>query len=187
MVDLSNLKLVEEQIEVTDDSQYVDAREFPPPPPEGLYNFLQGAPTFGATAAGHLQATMDQTIVGGDQDGTKVMFDRVNAKPFERDGVRGCSFMRDHLRAVYPPSSPERSARTNDELATALAGAEGKTFKGKVKWDGYCAHKETEHGDKDAFSVDGQRNFPNGNDVPCPICAKPVRPRAKISLRIAAS
>ena len=49
MTDLSNLKLVEENIEVADDASYVDAQEFPPPVPEGTYTFIQGKPEFSWT------------------------------------------------------------------------------------------------------------------------------------------
>jgi len=86
--DLSNLKLVEEEIVVADDASYVDASEFPPPIPSGIYTFIQGKPEFTATAGGFLQATMTHVVAGGEQDGAKLGFDRVSDKPFERSGVR---------------------------------------------------------------------------------------------------
>lgn len=184
MVDLSNLQLVAEDIPVVDDASYVDATDFPPPPPEGVYLFTQGAPKFEASKDGFLVAVMDQTIADGDFANTKIMFDRVSAKTFERGGVR-VSMMQDHLRAVYPTGAPERSARTNDEKAAAIAAAEGKPFKGVVQWDGYCGHKDTEYEGQDGVSVRGQRNFPNGGDAKCSKCGGAIRPRARINRRIA--
>ena len=120
MVDLSNLKLVEEEIQLADDSTYVDASEFPPPLPEGNYAFTQGKPTFGATDAGFLTAEMTQTVASGELEGRIISFDRVSAKPFDRGGVK-VSMITDHIRAVYPVGAPERSARTNAEKAAAIA------------------------------------------------------------------
>lgn len=185
MVDLSNLKLVEEVIETSDESQYKDATEFPAPIPEGLYTFLQGKPEFEATKDGNLKATMNHKVVGGEFDGQSVNFDSISDKFFERSGVRVCGMM-DHIRAVYGVGSPERSARTRAERAAAIEAGEGKTFKAKIQWDGYCSHKDTEHDGEEGHAVKYQRNFPNGNDVPCPICGKPIRPRARINLRVAA-
>jgi len=186
MVDLSNLKLVEEVIEVADDSSYADAQEFPPPIPEGVYTFVQGKPEFEATNDGFLSATMTQTVSGGEQDGQKIMFDRVSNKAFDRQGVK-VSMMKDHLRAI----GDRNPYRTHNEYATALAAAEGQPFKAQVGWEGYCGHKDTEFeiekGDyKSAFSPKGAKNFPNGADITCPKCKQSVRPRAKITRRIAA-
>lgn len=183
--DLSNLKLVEEVIETVDESQYKDATEFPPPIPEGLYTFVQGKPEFEPTKDGFLSANMTQTVVGGEHDGAKVAFDRVSDKPFERSGVK-VTMMMDQIRAVYGVGTPERSARTRQERATALEAAEGKPFQAKVQWDGYCGHKDTEHEGKQGESLKGARKFPDGDDVPCSVCGKSIRPRARINLRIAA-
>jgi hypothetical protein len=186
-VDLSNLKLVEEPTpEILDDQQYVDAKEFPPPVPEGLYLFLQGAPTFGVTGKGLLKADMDHTISGGEHDGAKLMFDSVSETQFARSGVTGMSSMKDQIRAVYGTGTPERSARTRSDMATAIAAAEGKPFKAKTQWEGGCGHKGTEHEGKDWVRVKYAKSFPGGNDVPCSLCGNPIRPRARISLRIAA-
>ena len=185
MVDLSNLKLVEEVIETVDDSQYKDATEFPPPIPEGLYTFVQGKPEFSATDAGFLSANMTQTVAGGEHDGAKVAFDRVSDKPFDRSGVK-VSMMQDQIRAVYGVGAPERSARTRAERAAALEAAEGKPFQAKVQWDGFCNHKDTEHEGKQNVSIKGQRSFPDGQDVPCPTCGKSIRPRARINIRVSA-
>ena len=189
MVDLSNLKLVEEEIQLADDSTYVDASEFPPPLPEGVYDFTQGKPEFSANTGGYLTANMTQTVATGEFEGRTVTFDRVSAKPFDRQGVK-VSMLTDHLRAVYPVGAPERSARSNQEKATAIEAAEGKVFKAVVQWDGYCGHKDTEHEGKAAFTVKGARNFPtNGNgkpaeSMPCPTCGATVQARARINRRI---
>lgn len=188
MPDLSNLKLVEEVIETADDSQYVDASAFPPPMPEGIYTFTQGKPTFAATGAGFLTASMDQTVSGGDNDGQKLMFDRVSNKPFDRQGVK-VSMMKDHLRAI----GDRNTYRSHTEYATALEAAEGKPFKAEVSWEGFCGHKDTPQAvadSKQGFTVKGARNFPpNGNgghaeSIKCPVCQQEVRARARINRRI---
>lgn len=187
-VDLSNLKLVEEEIELTDEGSYVEATEYPPPPPEGTYLLIQGEPTFSATSAGALSASMDQVIAEGEFKDGKIMFDRVSDKAFERGGVK-VSMMQDHIRALYPTGSPERSARTRAERAAAVEAAEGKPFKAVVKWEGYCGHKDTEHevtNSKNGVVIKGERNFPGGQDVECRVCKKPIRPRARIDRRISA-
>lgn len=185
-VDLSGLKLVEEQIDVADESLYVEAQEFPPPIPEGIYTFIQGKPKFEPTGVGFLSATMDHVVSGGEQDGAKIMFDRVSNKPFERSGVK-VSMMKDQLRALGDRSS----YHSHQEYGDALAAGEGKPFKAQVGWEGFCGHKGTEHevakGDyANAFNVKGAKSFPGGADITCPKCSQPVRPRARISRRIAA-
>jgi hypothetical protein len=183
MVDLSNLKLVEEVIDVADDSQYADAQEFPPPIPEGIYTFVQGPAKFEATAGGFLSAAMDHTVAGGPEDGHKIMFDRVSNKPFDRQGVK-VSMMKDHLRAL----GDRNTYRTHTEYATAVAAGEGKPFQAQVGWEGYCGHKGTPQevtDSKQGFTVKGAKNFPNGADITCPVCKQGVRPRARITRRIA--
>lgn len=188
MVDLSNLQLVPEDItNVADESSYIDAQEFPPPPPEGIYTFLQGKPVPKVTKKGQLGLKMDHVINGGEHDGEKLMFDEVSEAQFERGGVGGMSTMKDQIRAVYPPNSPERNARTRDQMADAIIAAEGKPFKGAVLWDGYCSHSDTDHDGKDPVSVRGAKNFPsNGADLKCSTCGKTIRARARINRRIAA-
>ncbi len=194
MTDLSNLKLVEEVIDIADDTTYVDAQEYPPPVPEGTYTFIQGKPEFGANAAGFLTANMTHVVTGGDQDGAKLAFDRVSDKPFERQGVK-VSMMADHIRAVYPSADRPRP-RSHAEYAQALEGAEGKTFKAAVGWEAGCNHagtpQEVDWSDKDkVYRVKGSRNMPsNGNgplsEFPCPTCGQPLRARSRIDRRIAA-
>ena len=189
--DLSNLKLVEEDITVADDAQYVDASEFPPPIPEGIYTFLQGKPTFAATGAGFLSATFDHVVAGGEEDGKKLGFDRVSNKPFERSGVR-VNMMKDQLRAL----GDRATYRKHEEYAHALEAGEGKPFKAAVAWEGGCNHKDTpnecEWSDAKVFRVKGARNFPqNGAGKPsetvaCKVCGAEVVARARISRRIAA-
>jgi len=189
-VDLSNLKLVEEDISVADDATYVDASEYPAPIPEGVYTFVQGKPEFKATGAGFLQATMEQTVAGGEHDGARVGFDRISNKPFERSGVR-VNMMKDHLRAL----GDRATYRTHAEYAQAIEAAEGKSFKAQVTWEGGCNHDGTEHAcdwsDQNVFRVKGMRNFPsNGNGKPsetiaCAKCGQEVVARARISRRIA--
>jgi len=195
MVDLSNLKLVEEQIELADDASYIDASEFGPPPDEGTYTFAQGRPTFSATDKGFLQALMTHKFAGGDYDGKDFPFDRISNKPFERQGVK-VSMMNDHIRAVY--SSADRpKPRSHAEYAQALEAAEGKTFKAALQWEAGCRHEgtpqECEWTDSDkVWRVRGARSFPqNGGGKPhteikCEICGTVVQARARINRRIAA-
>jgi hypothetical protein len=186
MVDLSNLKLVEEVIEVADDASYADAQEFPPPPPEGTYLFIQGKPTFSANSKGFLGVAMDHVITGGDQDGKKLNFDRISDKPFERSGVK-VSMASDHIRAVYAPGD-RPVCRTHADFAAAIEAAEGKSFKAAVVWEGGCNHADTpqecDWADDKVYRVKGERNFPGGQ-AKCTVCGKAVEPRAKINRRIA--
>lgn len=190
--DLSNLQLVPEEIEVADDSSYVDASEFPPPLSEGVYTFIQGKPTFAATGDKFLSAQMDHVVAGGEEDGKKLAFDRISNKPFERSGVR-VNMMKDQLRAL----GDRNTYRTHAEYAAAIEAGEGKPFKAQVTWEGGCNHDGTDQAcdwsDKaKVFRVKGSRNFPqNGGgkpaeSMPCPICKQDVVARARISRRIAA-
>ena len=191
-IDLSNLKLVEEVIDVADDSQYVDATEFGPPLPEGVYTFTQGKPAFSATDAGFLSAEMNHKVAGGEEDGKPFNFDRISNKPFERQGVK-VNMMKDHLRALG-----DRAAyRTHSEYATAIAAGEGKPFQAQVTWEGGCNHEDTQFAcdwkSADVVRVKGARNFgkngagqPN-SEVKCEKCGKAIQARAKISRRIAAA
>lgn len=186
-VDLSNLKLVQEDIDVADEAMYKDATEFPAPIPEGVYTLVQGKPTFEANKAGFLQAAMDHTVAGGEHDGAKIMFDRVSNKPFERQGVR-VSMMADHLRAL----GDRTRYRSHEEYAGAVAAGEGKSFKAAIKWDGYCGHKDTEFAadgtnPKDGTSVKGAKNFDQNGEAKCGVCGGTIRARARIDRRIAAS
>ena len=189
--DLSNLKLVEENIEVADDAQYVDASAFPPPIPDGVYTLIQGKPEFTATGAGFLSAQFDHVVAGGEQDGARVGFDRVSNKPFARSGVR-VNMMKDHLRAL----GDHATYRTHAEYAAAIEAGEGKSFKAETQWEAGCNHKDTpdecDWSDKGkVFRVRGQRNFPkNGGGKPsetieCPTCRQEVVARVKINRRIA--
>lgn len=189
-VDLSNLKLVQEDIDVADESLYKDATEFPSPIPEGVYTLVQGKPEFdtgSGKAAGYLQATMNHTVAGGEHDGQRVMFDRITNKPFEREGVK-VSFMNDHLRAL----GDRTRYRKHDEFATAMAAGEGKSFKAVIKWDGWCGHKDTEFAKdganpKDGVAIRGAKNFDQNGEAKCGVCGGTIRARARIDRRIAAS
>jgi hypothetical protein len=190
MPDLSNLKLVEENIEVADESTYVDAREFPPPLPPGVYQFIQGEPAFSATAGGYLQAEMTHEVAGGEHDKAKLAFDRVSNKPFERSGVK-VSMMSDHLRAL----GDRTRYRSHQEYAEALTRATGKPFNAQVDWEVGCNHEDTdkhvEWGDDKVFRARGARNFPQANGKPtteitCPVCGKKLEARSRITRRIPA-
>ena len=182
--DLSNLKLVEENIEVADDAQYVDATSFPPAIKEGIYTFIQGKPTFKATVGGFLSAEMNHVVSGGDEDGKPLNFDRLSDKPFERSGVR-VNMMKDQLRAI----GDRATYRTHGEYASALEAAEGKPFKAEVQWEGGCNHKdspqECEWSDPKVYRIKYAKNFGGKDSVTCPTCGAEVAARAKINRRIA--
>lgn len=194
-IDLSNLKLVEEDISVDVDN-YVDPSEFPPPIVEGTYTFKQGKPEFDVTGKGFLQAQMTQEVAEGDQAGSKIAFDRVSNKPYERGGVK-VNQMTDHLRAT----GDRNRYRTHQEYADAVSAAEGKFFKATVQWEAGCNHKGTpkEVGwdsqlteqQGGVFRLKYQRNFPsngNGGNQPetvCPICQTKIQARSRINTRIA--
>lgn len=187
MVDLSNLKLVEEDITVADDASYADAQDFPPPPPEGIYTLIQGKPEFGANAGGFLSIKMDHVVNGGEFDSRKIAFDRISDKPFERSGVR-VNMASDHIRAVYP-TGQRPVCRTHVDYAAAIEAAEGKPFKAVIIWEGGCNHKDTpqecDWADDKVFRVKNERNFPQGK-AKCTTCGKDVEPRAKINRRVVA-
>ncbi len=201
MVDLSNLQLVEEDIQVADDAQYVDSSEFPPPLPEGVYTFQQGevkddmfkasGPKDANGRQKFINVSLTHKVVGGEHDGATLNFDTVANTPFERQGVQVNS-MTDHLRAL----GDRARYRTNAEYADAIAAGAGKAFKAAVTWEAGCNHEgtpeECDWKDKTkVFRVKGARNFPaNGNGKPsetikCPTCATELQARARISRRIA--
>ena len=192
-VDLSNLKLVEEQIEVPDYDNYQEAQEFAPPIPEGIYTFIQGKPTFKASADGkYLNAEINHVVAGGPEDGKSLNFDRMSNKTFERSGVK-VNMMADQLLALGDRLSKPRS---HQEYADAIAAGEGKSFQASVQWEGGCNHEETpqacDWGALAVFRAKGAKAFPqNGNgqaltEMLCPTCGKKVSARAKINRRIAA-
>lgn len=194
-VDLSSIesKLKQEVDVQVDFDAYVDASEFPPPIPEGVYTLKQGKPKFEASKEGYLVAVFEKHVVeGGEQDGKSVAFDRISNKTFERQGVR-VSMMGDQLRALGDTSRP----RTNQEYADVIEANEGRPFKAQVQWEGFCGHKDTpvEVADaKDGVTLKGANQFPSapsGERIPevkCPKdgCGKTIRARARINRRIAA-
>ena len=195
MVDLSSLKLVEEEIVVADDAQYVDASEFPPPIPAGMYTLVQGKPDFTATSNGYLQATMTHVVAGGEHDGAKLAFDRVSDKPFDRQGIK-VSMAADHVRAVYPVGE-RPTCRSHADYAAAIEGAEGKPFKAQVDWEAGCNHDGTpqacEWTDDKVFRVKGERNFPPSpsgqgklSEIKCTVCGTVVQARTRIVRRLPA-
>lgn len=192
MPDLSNLKLTPEAVEVNFE-EYVDASEFPPPIPEGIYTFVSEvqdakAGLFSASKDKYLVATLKDVVSGGEFDGASITFDRISNKPFERSGVK-VNMMTDFLRATGNTSRP----RTHDEYAQAIETSLGRPWKGQVQWEAYCNHKDTLEATKDAWSLKGMGNFEaigtSGQRNPaksCPICGKEVTARSKINRRIPA-
>lgn len=193
-IDLSNLKLIEENIEVDTDN-YVDPSEFPPPIPDGTYLFKQGKPEFDVTGKGFLQAQFTHEVADGDQVGAKVSFDRISNKPFDRSGIK-VNMMTDHLRAI----GDRGRYRTHQEYADALAAGEGKTFKAQTQWEAGCQHKGTDkqvewtdtkpEAQGGVFRLKNMKNFPsNGNggykpEATCTVCGAQAQARTRINLRV---
>ena len=157
---LSNLQATDP----LDDETYVDAREFPPPPPKGRYIFR--APEkfiFGATKAGHLSAKIDPTIVGPAAEGT-VVKSSVSAKTYKRQGIP-VSQLGDYRRACGLSAAgltqPQQQAEAVEETA-------GRTFQADGDWQAYCKVCK--------YTLNGMKNFPsdgNGGYSPwttCPNC-----------------
>ncbi len=181
---LSKLK-PQDAVEVDFDN-YADASEFPPPVPEGIYTLVQGKPEFEVTKEGRLGAVMTQKIVDGPAPVSdaqrELRFDRVSDKPFLRSGVY-VSMMADQLRAV----GVFDHVRSPQDYANALLGAEGTQFHAFLKWDGYCAHKNTPHADEKPVSVKGAKNFDADGTAKCSVCGSDIRARARVDRRIPAN
>lgn len=105
--------------------------------------------SFGATKAGNLSVTLDPTIVGPTNAGTKLRFVKVSAKPFPRDGGM-VSQVADYLRAVgftgEVPGDPQA-------LADLVAQTGGAQYEAVIDWE--ARHAATN------FTVKGMRNFPS--------------------------
>lgn len=191
--DLSNLKLKQEAVPEVDFEGYVDAQEFPPPVPAGVYTLKQGKPTFDATADGYLSANMTHTVEGGEYNGRSIAFDRVSNKPFDRQGVK-VSMAMDHIRAL--PNTNGARPHNHEEYAALIEAGEGQFFRAQLDWEGGCNHEGTaqqcDWNDKKAVvRIKGERSFPELNGVrqnatKCPTCGKDIMARNRVSRRIPA-
>lgn len=188
-IDLNNLPTTAEDVEQPDYDNYTDAQEFPPPFPEGIYQFKQNKAEVAKFENGITSFILDHDVF--DDTGNKigsVAFDRISTKVFERQGVK-VSMAADHLRALGITARPN-SPRA---WADAMISGNGETFKAATKWEGFCNHKGTDKEVKDSkqgFNVKGASKFPkNGNGEPasemeCPVCKGTVRARTRIDRRI---
>lgn len=194
MADLSSInEQLKPEAEMVGGDTYVEASEFIRPLEEGTYTFVQGKvldADFSATKpnpakgnpGGKLQVALNHVVTGGEHDGAKITFDRVNTSTFDRSGVRACSFI-DHLRAIGNRSQFNLSDFT--ALANAMQEGEGKRFKGVVRWEFYCQGcSET------AYKGAGKNpasKMPNGkaNHVAkCPTCGLDIGANARIDRRL---
>lgn len=196
-----------------DFNNYADAQEFAPAIPEGTYNFkvIKAEPDSFDTKTGVFTVLYDHEaydIATGAKVGT-LNFDRVSTKVFNRSNIP-VSHAADMLRAIGVTQRPESPREWGEQLISAKSWSDqGNFWIGAVQWDGYCAHKETPFEtamgpDKKPLAVQPQghalpfapkraKNWPlegtNGSEhrleeLPCTVCGKPIRARAKIDRRL---
>lgn len=107
---------------------------------------------FGKTKAGHLKATINPRIVGGEFDNFEIRFASISAKPYERSGGKVSQFG-DYLRACGRkgalPGTPQ-------ELADAVAATAGQTYSVDIDWKAYNGVTGME--------VKGMQNFPTDEE-----------------------
>ena len=180
MTDLNDLKLTAEA-EVVGGDGYIEASEFIRPLEEGTYTFIQGPVSktdgYTATRKGALQVTFEShTVEGGEKDGAKITFDRVNAATFDRGGVRACSLI-DHLRAVGDKGA--YNLADANAVAQAIEAKEGTRFKGIVRWEWYCPDcPDEKRGSNGSTVAKGGKKaglLPNGSPnhvLKCPKCER---------------
>lgn len=206
--DINNPTLTEGD-ELIGGEGYQDQQPFPPPPPEGLYDFSQGEPTFtekegilGVVFGDPREGKKGHVITGGPQDGKAVTFDRLSSKVFDRNGVKASTIV-DHLRALGVKQAFKMS--DHDGLKAAILDSVGKPFKAQLGWEGRCqacgeqldkSYSDRKSQDyKDAnkrITFKGARKFPrfpNGDInhiATCPECGGEVQARARITRRVPA-
>ncbi len=214
-VNLNDLPLesVGSQPEV-DFNHYQDPQEFAPPVPEGTVSLK----TIEAEIEKFDQATGVIGVIYNHEvydkaTGAKVgtlNFDRVSTKVFNRNNVP-VSMGADMLRAVGVTQRPSSPREWGEQLLAVKSYCDqGNFWDGVVKWDGYCAHKETAfetqmdaggkkplpqqpEGHKQPIQLKGAKNWPlegaNGqehraSEVPCSVCGQQIQARARIDRRI---
>jgi hypothetical protein len=203
-IDINNLPTVSETVELPDYDNYVDASEFAPPFPEGIYTFktskLEVEKFDQATGVVSFSADHDAFDDTGNKVGS-ISFDRFSTKVFDRSGVK-VSMAADQLRAYGIQARPASPREWADVLMAAASN--GDTFKAATRWEGYCGHKGSQHESKyegagkarhlvsgdPATELRGERKFPvNGGgehvpEAPCGVCGQAIQARSKIDRRL---
>lgn len=160
MADISALGQLK-PIEPLSMAEYSDNKEFTAIPKAGRY--LVQAPdsfpsaAFGRTKKGDLSAQIDPTIIGPTNEGFKLRFVKVSAKPFKRGG-KTVSQLGDYLRAVGL-----NTGVLSDEqaLADAVESTANRSYEVDIDWRAY--NKDTQ------YSLEGMERFPsdgNGGYLP---------------------
>lgn len=195
MPDLNDMRLKDEVLDIDYDSA-VEPSEFPPPPEEGMYTLIQGKPVISLNDDGSLYRInfAEGHKLADDSAKSVARFDSLYPTAFSRQqGPKLPYFLIDQCRAI----GDTNRYRTTGEFITAIQAGEGKPFKAKLTWEGYCGHKNTPQevaDSKQGFTVKGARNFPplaNGSSghmdsMPCPICGQDIRARERVNLRLPA-
>lgn len=189
-ISLDSLPITSEAVDEVSFDSYVDASEYPPPKPEGIYTFRQKKAEIEKfdQNTGVVSFLLNHERI--DDQGNSLgdfNFDRVSTKVFERSGTK-VSMAADHLRALGNTDRP----RNPQEWGKAILSGDGQSFKAATKWDGFCKHKGTpqEVENKDGFTVRGEKKFPtdaSGQRVPemeCPVCKQTIIVREKIDRRL---
>lgn len=182
MADISALGELK-QIEPLDLANYADNKEFTAIPAKGRY-VVQAPPEFPSSAfsrtkAGALSAQIDPAIVGPVNEGFRLRFIKVSAKPFKRNG-KTVSQATDYLRATGLNSGVLADEAA---IADAIEQTANRTYEVELDWRAY--NKDTQ------YSLEGMERFPsdgNGGYLPWttdpnakdPETGEPVRLRAQV-------
>lgn len=203
MIDINSLPVTAEEVDVTWDN-YQDPQEFSAVLlPEGVLTFR----TTKCEVDKFDESTPDKPIK--DKDGNVIpwvvtfvatheafddqgnslgslSFDRFTTKPFNRNGARA-SMAADQLRAYGETQRPASPRAWADAMLAHANGDDAATWKGAVKWDAYCGHKDTPHevsNGSGGYSLKGARNFTPDGKATCPVCQKQIEARSKVDRRI---
>lgn len=154
MADITALGQIR-QVEQLDFSNYKDVKESTfRLPAKGTY-VLQAPASFPSeaftrTKGFDIQAQIDPTIVGGENDGFQLRYIKVSAKTFERDGSQ-VSWLGDYLRAT---GFRGRLADDQD-IADAVESTANLQYRARLDWE---ARKGMN------FKIRGMQNFPKNAD-----------------------
>lgn len=136
-------------------------------PRQGIYTFrvpdnLDPAFTFGTTQAGYRSVEIDPTIVGPENAGYQVRFQKLSAKTFkETDKNTGAVRTTSQVARFLAACGVQGTLATDDDLINAVMSTQGKEFRAVLDWRAY--NKRT------GQEVEGMKNFPtfaNGDPQP---------------------
>ena len=198
-----DINSIQEQLAPETDIQvggddYVESSEFIRPLDEGTYTLKQGPLAeqkgVGVTKRGALAlAFAYHEVSGGERDGSKLSFDRVNFQTFDRGGYPASSG-NDHLRAVG--FKEKVSNRDVETIVNIVRASEGKPFKAVVRWEASCpdcVSVNDQGGNVYEVNIKGAGRFPKFTEgplmgkpnhvVPCPKCGRELGAQARIDRR----